>query len=151
VPTLDPSGEYLRTVWSSSVYPLAERLNIRMKLPPMQPRSRRAHEAAYWAKHQGRFSEYNEALFRAFFERGEHISNLDVLSRLASDMGLDSNALRKAIDKHEYLESALADEREARKLGISGVPAFVANRKTLSGVQPVESLKKLIERARSSA
>jgi len=63
-------------------------------------------------------------------------------------MGLDSNALRKAIDKHEYLESVLADEREARKLGISGVPAFVANRKTLSGVQPVESLKKLIERAR---
>jgi predicted DsbA family dithiol-disulfide isomerase len=148
VPTLDPNGEYLRTVWSSSVYPLAERLNIRMKLPPIQPRSRRAHEAAYWAKHQGRFSEYNEALFRAFFERGEDISNIDVLSRLASDMGLDSNALRKAIDKHEYLESVLADEREARKLGISGVPAFVANRKTLSGVQPVESLKKLIERAR---
>jgi predicted DsbA family dithiol-disulfide isomerase len=46
----------------------------------------------------------------------------------------------------------LADEREARKLGISGVPAFVANRKAaLSGVQSVENLKKLIERARSSA
>ena len=124
VPTLDPNGEYLRTVWSSSVYPLAERLNIGIKLPSVQPRSRRAHQAAHWAKHQGRFSEYNEALFRAFFERGEDISNIDVLTRLASDVGLDNNALRKAIDKHEYLESVLADEREARKLGISGVPAF---------------------------
>jgi predicted DsbA family dithiol-disulfide isomerase len=152
VPTLDPNGEYLHTVWSSSVYPLAERLNITIKLPPVQPRSRRAHEAAHWAKHQGRFSEYNEALFRAFFERGEDISNIDVLSRLASDVGLDSSALRQALDKHEYLESVLADEREARKLGISGVPAFVANRKAaLSGVQPVENLKKLIERSRSSA
>ena len=139
-------------MWSSSVYPLAERLNIRIKLPPVQPRSRRAHEAAHWAKHQGRFSEYNEALFRAFFERGEDISNVDVLSRLASDLGLDSNSLQQALDKDEYLESVLADEREARKLGISGVPAFVANRKAaLSGVQSVENLKKLIERARSSA
>jgi len=134
------------------VYPLAERLNIRIKLPPVQPRSRRAHEAAHWAKHQGRFSEYNEALFRAFFERGEDISNVDVLSRLASDLGLDGNSLQQALDKDEDLESVLADEREARKLGISGVPAFVANRKAaLSGVQSVENLKKLIERARSSA
>ena len=30
VPTLDPNGEYLHRVWSSSVYPLAERLNIRI-------------------------------------------------------------------------------------------------------------------------
>jgi len=139
-------------VWGSSVYPLAERLNIRIKLPPVQPRSPRAHEATRWAKHQGRFSEYNEALFRAFFERGEDISNVDVLSRLASDLGLDGNSLQQALDKDEYLESVLADEREARKLGISGVPAFVANRKAaLSGVQSVENLKKLIERARSSA
>ena len=139
-------------MWGSSVYPLAERLNIRIKLPSLQPRSRRAHEAAHWAKHQGTFSEYNEALFRAFFERGEDISNVDVLSRLASDLGLDSNSLQQALDKDEYLESVLADEREARKLGISGVPAFVANRKAaLSGVQSVENLKKLIERARSSA
>ena len=139
-------------MWSSSVYPLAERLNIRIKLPPVQPRSRRAHEAAHWAKHQGRFSEYNEALFRAFFERGEDISNVDVLSRLASDLGLDGNSLQQALDKDEDLESVLADEREARKLGISGVPAFVANREAaLSGVQSVENLKKLIERARSSA
>lgn len=139
-------------MWGSSVYPLAERLNIRIKLPSLQPRSRRAHEAAHWAKHQGRFSEYNEALFRAFFERGEDISNVDVLSRLASDLGLDSNSLQQALDKDEYLESVLADEREARKLGISGVPAFVANRKAaLSGVQSVENLKKLIERTRSSA
>jgi predicted DsbA family dithiol-disulfide isomerase len=58
----------------------------------------------------------------------------------------------EALDKHEYLDSVLADEREARKLGISAVPAFVANRKAaLRGVQPVENLKKLIERSRSSA
>ena len=41
-----------------------------------------------------------------------------------------------------------ADEREAGELGLSGVPAFVADRRlALSGVQPFESLRELVERA----
>jgi predicted DsbA family dithiol-disulfide isomerase len=150
VPTLDPNGEYLHRVWGSSVYPLAENLGIDIKLPPVQPRSRLAHEAAHWARRQGKFDAYNDALFRAFFQRGEDISNPDVLTRLASAVGLDSSELREALENHLYLDDVLADEREAKKLGLSGVPAFVANRTAaLSGVQPLETLQKLIERARS--
>jgi hypothetical protein len=37
VPTLDPNGDYLRRLWGSSVYPLAEHLGIDIKLPPAQP------------------------------------------------------------------------------------------------------------------
>ncbi|MDQ3803335.1 MAG: hypothetical protein M3416_05715 [Acidobacteriota bacterium] len=40
VPALDPNGEYLRRVWRSSVYPLAEWLGVTMRPPPVQPRSR---------------------------------------------------------------------------------------------------------------
>jgi predicted DsbA family dithiol-disulfide isomerase len=150
VPTLDPNGEYLHRVWGSSVYPLAENLGIDIKLPPVQPRSRRAHEAAHWARRHGKFREYNDALFRAFFQRGEDIGNTDVLVRLVSDMGVDGDDLRAALDNDLSLENVLADEREAKKLGLSGVPAFVANRKiALSGVQSVESLQKLVEHARS--
>jgi len=65
-------------------------------------------------------------------------------------MGLDGNDLRAALENGLYLENVLADEREAKKLGLSGVPAFVAKRKiALSGVQSVESLQKLAEHARS--
>jgi predicted DsbA family dithiol-disulfide isomerase len=131
---------------------MTERLNVPIKLPPVQPRSRLAHQAAHWGRQQGKFKECNDAVFRAFFERGEDIGDVDVLARLASEGGLDSEALRRALSKNEYLDSVLADEREARKLAISGVPAFVANRRVaLSGVQSVESLKKLVERARPSA
>ena len=65
VPTLDPDGDYLHNVWGRSVYPLAEQLGIDIKLPPVQPRSRRAHEAAHWARRHGKFRQYNDALFRA--------------------------------------------------------------------------------------
>lgn len=150
VPTLDPKGEYLRGAWANSVYPLAEKLGITMKLPPVQPRSRLAHEAAHWARGQGRFDDYNAAVFRALFERGEDIGEIVVLVSLASDLGLESESLHRALESREFEKSVLDDEREAEALGVGGVPAFVANRKAaLSGVQPVESLRKLVERARA--
>ena len=150
VPTLDPNGDYLQRVWASSVYPLAEQLGVNIKLPPVQPRSRRAHQAAHWARRHGKFREYNDAVFRAFFQRGEDIGNTDVLTRLASGMALDGDNLRETLDNDLHLENVLADEREAKKLGLSGVPAFVANRRiALSGVQSLGSLQKFVEHARS--
>lgn len=151
VPTLDPKGDYLQRAWSTSVYPLAERLGVTMRLPPVQPRTRLAHEAAHWARSQGRFDDYHDEIFRAFFERGEDIGDVDVLIALALELGLDSHSLRQALITHEFAASVLADEREAARLGVSGVPAFIANRKAaLSGVQPVENLRKLVESIRGS-
>lgn len=150
VPTLDPDGEYLHRVWGSSVYPLARHLGVAIRLPPVQPRSRRAHEAAHWARRQGKFREYNDALFRAFFQRGEDIGNIDVLIRLASELALDGGTLRAALDNNRQLENVLSDEREAKKLGLRGVPAFIANRRVvLTGVQSLQSLRQLVEQARS--
>lgn len=123
---------------------------MKMKLPPVQPRSRPAHEAAQWARQQGRFEDYNKALFRAFFERGEDIGKTVILLSLASSLGLDGEALKTALENHEFLESVRADEREAEIMGLSGVPAFVADRKVAtSGVQTLESLQKLLEQARN--
>ena len=148
VPSLDPAGEYLTRVWRDSVYPLAARLGITMRLPPIQPRSRRAHEAAKWAQTESKFDAYNEAVFRAFFERGEDIGNIDLLTKLAHNLGLDESSLRMAIESKEFESSVLADEREAAELGLGGVPAFVANRRfALSGVQSVSALEEIVNRA----
>jgi predicted DsbA family dithiol-disulfide isomerase len=151
VPTLDPGGEYLRRAWKDSVYPLAAKLGITMKLPPVQPRTRLAHEAAHWARARGRFDDYHAALFRAFFERGEDIGQIATLTRLAGDLGLDSDALRQALERGEFEQSVLADERDAEALGVRAVPAFVADRRALlSGVQPVGNLRQLVAQVRAA-
>jgi len=150
-PMIDPNSEYLRRVWGDSVAPMAERLGVTMRFPPVKPRTRLAHEAAHWAQAQGRFEDYHNEIFRAFFERGEDVGDADVLLALAQQLELDGDSLRQALISHEFAESVLADESEAARLGVSGVPAFIANRKAaLSGVQPVENLRKLIESVRGS-
>ena len=149
MPTLDPKGEYLQRVWRDSVYPLSERLRFNMKLPPVQPRSRRAHEAAHWARTQGYFNDYNLSIFQVFFERGEDIGKKDVLVRLASDLGLDGEALRSALEQRDFEKSVLAEEQDAERYGIRAVPAFVAGgQMMLSGVQTLDRLKDLVAWAR---
>lgn len=150
-PTLDPRGEYIERVWRQSVYPMAEKMGMTMKLPPVQPRTRRAHEAARWARETGRFDAYNEALFRAFFERGEDIGQVDALVGVARGLGLDGAPLRAALERRDYELAVMTDESEARRLQIASVPAFVAGRVArLSGVQPVENLRELVASVRES-
>jgi predicted DsbA family dithiol-disulfide isomerase len=152
VPTLDPQGEYLRSAWTNFVYPLADRLGMKIKLPPIQPRSRLAHEAAHWARSKGRFDEYHANIFRSFFERGEDIGDISVLTSIASELQMDSDSLCQGLVMHEFLPSVIEDERQAGLSGVSGVPAFIADRQiALTGAQPVHNLRQLIKRARSLA
>jgi predicted DsbA family dithiol-disulfide isomerase len=65
---------------------------------------------------------------------------------------LDGEALRRALDAREFEPGVVADERTAQELGLSGVPAFVAERRAaLSGVQPVDTLKQLVDYVRQPA
>ena len=65
VPTLDPDGAYLHRVWNQSVYPMARERGLTLRLPPVQPRSRKAHEATAFARSAGRADATAEALFGA--------------------------------------------------------------------------------------
>ena len=123
-----------------------------MNLPPVQPRSRLAHEAVKWAATVNHFDAYNEAIFRAFFERGENIGEIETLVKLAEGLQLDGEQLRRALSQHQFDAEVSADERAAAALGVHAVPAFVANRRVaLSGVQSLSALKALIDRAKNDA
>jgi predicted DsbA family dithiol-disulfide isomerase len=150
VPTLDPDGDYLHQVWGQSVYPMAEQRGMTLRLPPLQPRSRKAHEAAAFAKEAGLFEPLNRVLFQAFFEHGRDISNLSVLQDLAHEVGLDPDGLKRALESGRLTGVVLEDQRLAQDLGISGVPALVISRGDtaylLSGAQPLEAVRATLER-----
>lgn len=156
VPTLDPDGEYLRHVWNASVYPMASLLGMRMRLPPVQPRSRRALEAAELAREQGAHDEMHHALFRAFFEEGRDIGETEVLLDVGASVGLDRASLLEALEGGRYTEKVVADEELARRLGVDSVPTmFVApadapleSAEVIIGAQPHEGrVEAAVERA----
>ena len=42
-PTLEPEGDYLQSGWRDSVYPMAERMGVRIVLPSVSPPALYAH------------------------------------------------------------------------------------------------------------
>jgi predicted DsbA family dithiol-disulfide isomerase len=148
-PTLDPDGEYLHSTWNRAVYPMAEQRGMRLKLPPVQPRSRLALEAAAFADSHGRFAAMHEALFRAFFEQGRDIGDVEVLCAVGRESGLDPGALRQALQEGRHTAAVLDDERRAQALGVSGVPILFVRRAgapweqalALRGAVPYDSIE----------
>lgn len=149
VPTLDPDGEYLHRVWKASVYPMAAERGLELKLPPVQPRSRKALEAAEFARGKGRFDVLHRTLFEAFFRDGRDIGDDEVLGELAAVAGLDPDELACALREGRHTPKVLEDQRLAQDLNIGGVPGtlMVRGQKGLivSGAQPYEALKKAVE------
>ena len=144
VPTLPPRGEYLVNVWERAVYPMAHDRGMKLKLPPVQPRSRLALEAAECAREQGRFDAMHHAIFGAFFEAGRDIGQKEVLLELGESCGVEREVLERALTTGQYREKVLGDEELASELGLSGVPAMLLRKdgepleaaRYLSGAQP---------------
>jgi predicted DsbA family dithiol-disulfide isomerase len=145
VELLDPNGDYLVSAWQNHVFPLAAKMKMPLQRPPIQPRSRLAHEAAKWADTQNCFEEYNLALFRAFFEHGRDIGDIEILKELAADLNLDNQSLDVALSNNEFTPAVLADEDEAIRVGVRAVPAFVVSGIVkAAGVQSAQRLYELI-------
>jgi predicted DsbA family dithiol-disulfide isomerase len=124
VTTLDPNGTYLRDIWARAVYPMAKERGMTLRLPPVQPRSRLAHEAAVFAGTHGLFDAMHSELFKAFFEDGNDIGDLCTLLEVGERIGLKPEQLRDALEHEHEKKRVLADEELALKLRISGVPAM---------------------------
>lgn len=97
-----------------------------------------------------------DALFRAHFEDGEVVDDRETLVRIATATGLDAARVEAALAGDPAGEAAAdavrADLDEARRLGVTGVPFFVANRAVaVSGAQTEDVFHALFDRASADA
>lgn len=127
-PTLDPKGKYLQDTWARLVYPMAQERGMTLHLPPVQPRSRKAFEAAAHAASVGSFSIMHAGLFRAFFEHGQDIGDLTTLLAIAATLEIDAGPLQDALESGRYSKQIMDDQQRARELGIQGVPHITVRR-----------------------
>lgn len=150
-PTLRPDGEYLQAAWARSVYPLAARLGVKIVLPNVspQPHTRLAFEGFQFAKERGKAAEYNHGVFTAFFQESQDIGDIQVLGKLAGEIGLDAVDFRAALESGRYRERHQQALRHAyQEARISGVPAFFIGERVLVGLQSKESLEEAMRTSR---
>jgi predicted DsbA family dithiol-disulfide isomerase len=111
-----------------------------------------AHRLLHLANDHGLQREVKERLLRAAFTEGLPIADQPTLVRLASEAGLPAAEVQAVLDGDAYADAVRADEQQAARYGITGVPFFVADGKyAVSGAQPPEVLVALLQRAYDEA
>lgn len=109
--------------------------------------SRSAQELAVWAVTQSEGAGIHDALFHAYFVDGRNIAERVVLLDVVSSIGLSSAKAAGVLDSRSHRDLVDADWEESRRLGITGVPTFVAGNQGVAGAQPFEVLEQLAIRA----
>nr|WP_219622807.1 DsbA family oxidoreductase [Peribacillus deserti] len=145
--TLKPEGHYLQSTWKQSVYPMADRMGIHIVLPKVspQPYTHLAFEGYQYAKEKGKGSEYNDRMLRAFFQEEQDIGDIEVLTKLAGEVGLDETEYRQALETRRYKEAhQKALEHAYNEADITAVPTFIIGDTKISGIRSKATLEQII-------
>jgi protein-disulfide isomerase len=124
---LDTYGNSVRFVYR--FYPL-----------PNHPNARPAAEAAACADDQGKFWPY----FDRLFAQPGNLADAD-LKKAGADVGLDVPKFTQCVDSHASSARIEADLRAGQDAGVVGTPTFFINGRELTGAQPFEEFKRLID------
>jgi len=88
-----------------------------------------AHRLLHLAASEGKQDVMKETLLHGYFTEGLAIGEPSVLTDLAVRAGLDRARASRVLAGTDYTDEVRADERDARRFGLSGVPAFVIDRR----------------------
>jgi len=107
-----------------------------------------AHRFTHFAKQYDKQNEAEEILFRSYFTDGKNIDDYPTLIRLGEEIGLDTSALKAALENGSYADDVKTDIYEAQQVGVQGVPFFVFNRKyAVSGAQESNAFLETLEKS----
>jgi protein-disulfide isomerase len=122
-------------------YPGKVKLAFRdFPLTSIHPHAQRAAEAAHCAGDQGKFWEYHDLLF----DKQDAIPN-ENFAEHAKALGLEVAAFQTCLESGKYKEKIERNHADGVKAGVSGTPAFFINGRLLSGAQPLEAFKTVID------
>jgi protein-disulfide isomerase len=107
---------------------------------PNHPSAWPAAEAAACAGEQGKFWEYHDRLF----DNQSKLGAAD-LKQHAAALALDTAKFDACVDTHKYKSDVDADVTAGEEAGVSGTPAFFINGRQLSGAQPFDAFKHVID------
>jgi len=110
-----------------------------------------ASMAAACASDQGKFWEMHDKLFAGQNEWSTFATSSprSEFEKYARELGLDVKAWGQCYDTAKYKGRLAANAEEAGRRKVQGTPTFIIGDKMLSGLQPYDVLKKLVDSARA--
>ncbi|MGZ5921349.1 MAG: DsbA family oxidoreductase [Rhizomicrobium sp.] len=112
------------------------------------PNTLDSHRLIRWAELTGAQDEVVERLFAAYFENGEDIGDIRVLSDIADVCGMDGSQVADMLESDQDVNLVEREDQLAHEMGVTGVPALIFNNKVaVSGAREPEILVMAIDKA----
>ncbi len=102
--------------------------------------AQKAAEAAECADDQGKYWEYHDAIFD-----NQASLNLAKFEEIGNNLELDMESFSDCLDSGKYQQEVLKDFQDGQSLGVRGTPYFIIGNTPLSGAQPFENFKAVID------
>jgi predicted DsbA family dithiol-disulfide isomerase len=126
----------------------AEGISFHFERIARTPNTFNAHRLIWSARQTGHQDPLVEGLFRAYFSDGRDIGSENVLGDLAVEAGMEREAASALLQGDEGALQVSREEEAARRAGLSGVPAFILNRRPLLvGAHPPEIIASALRQA----
>lgn len=127
---MDTYGKDVRVVWKDNTLPFHQRAKPAAELARVAYAQK--GDKGFWAAHD------------ALFENQKNLED-DGLEQIAKGLGLSWGTVKSAIDSNKYDEKLKASADLAMDVQARGTPHFFVNGRRLSGAQPFEKFKELID------
>jgi predicted DsbA family dithiol-disulfide isomerase len=117
-----------------------------------EPNTFDAHRLVRFAARHGKADALVEALFAAHFLAGRDIGDPATLAAIAGEAGLDPAQIRRFLDGDAEADAIRAEEQEAHRIGITGVPCFIFDGQyAVAGAQEPEFFLPIFDLAQGAA
>ncbi|MEM7544460.1 MAG: DsbA family oxidoreductase [Pseudomonadota bacterium] len=121
-------------------------LNVRFDLIERTPNTFDAHRLIRWSRTTGSQDALVAELFVRYFERGEDISDRDLLIEVGENAGMERDVTIRLFEGDADRELLQTEETTAREIGINGVPTFIiANKHVVNGAQPPDLWERVLD------
>lgn len=146
-PKIDPRTQpRVMEAWNSFIYPTARKLGLEIKLPHLRSYTHLAFEGYQFAKEHGKGNEFHHRVFIAHFQEEQSIEDIEVLTKLAEEVGLSHDAFKEALVSRKYRKRHQEALRHAhQEAQIMAVPTFIIGDEVIQGFTSKERLAKAID------
>ncbi|HEX9050883.1 MAG TPA: thioredoxin domain-containing protein [Anaeromyxobacter sp.] len=124
-----------------AAYPGKIKLVYRDYPLPMHKQAPKAAEAAHCAGDQGKYWEMHDKLFAA----NGKLAVADLKATAREIAGIDGAKFDQCLDSGSKAADVEKNKKAGDEVGVSGTPAFFINGRLISGAQPVDAFKSLID------
>lgn len=128
------------TLMYENVINMAKTVGLNYNVDKIVPTSTlNAHRLLKWAETKIDAKELVDKLYEGYFVKGYNLSDINTLSNIALEVGLNKDEALTVLNSNQYLDIVKNDILDASNIGIQSVPTFIVDREVgLSGAMRKE-------------